>query len=109
MGKKTNADILWMEKDDDCLDFEDILEDKVITHLDNVKDNITKDGVYKKKNKGEKDAKKRIMRGRRLSKVNKIPEMPKDKSWKESDEDPFAVKLFEEKNIQARNLKVAKE
>ena len=137
-NKKTNPDILWMEKDADCLDFEDkkyksmvdyfeskikfpslpdtyskdddyedILEDKVITHLDNVKDNITKEGVYKKKDK--KEAKRTMMRGRRLSKANKTPEMPKDKSWKESDEDPFAVKLFEKTNISARSLKVSKD
>lgn len=75
--------------------------------MDNVKDNLKKDGTYKKKNVDENGKKKRmVMRGRRLSKANVVPLMPKDKSWKETDEDPLAVQLFEKTNISARELKV---
>lgn len=68
------------------------MEDKVLSHLDNVKDNLDKNGKYKKK---KKKTAGRMLFGRRLGKKDLLPEMPKDKQWDSRNDDPFGPKFVE--------------
>lgn len=114
----TNGDQLFFKKSEDCMDFtkdqfkpmvdylkenieypetaekvkdqEDFLKDKVTEHLDEIHNNLTKEGKYQPNEKDENGNDKKI---RRLSMGNLsrklslgIPERPKDSHWNKDDE-----------------------